>query len=714
MALLKNARVRRAGIDSNSNSVFQVPKKPSLRASIFTSENLVRLREMAEKEASLEDVRPVDEEEVEGSSSENSNSDPKSKKTEESNSLESPLESPKSKKNRNTNRTGGDMPIEKSAIRKANNQETINSNLSDNFGGTVNPPKSKLDVEPSKIIKDPHETVKEQNYVVPEPKDTTIDSQNSLIKTPGQSVRNLMARQYKIVVHPDDPELKPVVVADPKTNLNFTEDPIMDQAKARIMEELSEKPVKKPTQKQKRIQKMSLDVIDPKDEQISMADKFGTKVNNLSLKPEPIGSTKKASNEIEDQILKKLKNSVSNNRDFAVDKPYNMSQGATKHHPIDIIEERSDEESHRDDGQSSRKSSFHRASEDFSLSDTIESMKSKRKEISEQQVHVNLAQDKRNLINITEKNDKKQGTPKSKLDSIMVVKAKVDSKAKSIMEGDNNQKTFKTEQSRRPILTLPDHMKKTSIKTLEDDFDLEEKILQNSPNKLLVKDDGTDGGSNQSTPADTGRSFRPSPGEDKEFSMREFGESLSLMVKPLNKPIYKTNSKPEEVVKSSKEKDKGYINPFAQANFDTDYDSLQKLIQSNLELSKKGKPGMGYVVSPKKSGSHPKEGVSKPQISAISNFSGAIKDPRVLEQAGNASLNSEPNAKSDDHRKIGESNNHPIPQLRLEVDPKQKRKQEIEAIVKRSKHTMQEDVVDEILASPPTKETIDKMRYKPR
>jgi hypothetical protein len=380
--------------------------------------------------------------------------------------------------------------------------------------------------------------------------------------------------------------------------------------------------------------------------------------------------------------------------------------------PIDSIEERSDEESHKDDSQSFRNHNIRREVDDVSLSETLESKNLKRDKTADNNPYAKPRQDPDSLINHERKTSKENSSGMSNIKSINVVKTKVDFKGRGDLTSENGQKSLKSDVSTRPILKLPDHIKQNSIKNPLTEADIEAAILARWPAGGFQGDDGTDGGSSRSTPADTGRSFRPSPPQQAQGSMRGLGESLSLVVKPLHKPTYKADSKPEEVIKSSLSKDKAYSNPFSNETLEIDFDSLQKLIESNLELSKKGKPGKSYVVNSKKSTSPANETGIEQKTQLISHFEAPQKEMNVLKQAGNTLLGSNVGEMQDLPATSRDEQSLDKPRPRTDFDPSSRRKHEIDAIVQRSKHTMQEDVVDEILSSPPTKETVERMRKK--
>jgi hypothetical protein len=109
MALLQNARVRRAGVDQNSNSLFPAQKAGKLRASIFTDENLRKLKEMVEKENSLEDLSPV-QESLDDSVSGEGEVRPNNQSSDESSLIESPNDSVKKEKKKLTDSSNRKSP----------------------------------------------------------------------------------------------------------------------------------------------------------------------------------------------------------------------------------------------------------------------------------------------------------------------------------------------------------------------------------------------------------------------------------------------------------------------------------------------------------------------------------------------------------------------------------------------------------------------------
>jgi hypothetical protein len=690
-----------------------------LSANILSKDNLAKLQELVDQQSSINES-DNGKSSIDGlSNSKDSETMSKKPHSDATTPIDSPVSSPKKKK-KAKKRSKEHHSSEKNFNFKENTeaQEESSQQSKDDRGKR----RDKSESESNILIKDYSPADKKTDYVVKEPSEAG-QSQKTLIQTPGQSVRHLKAAQYKIVLHPEEASLPSKVVADSQKprerDTSIEGESIHDLMQQALVSE----PDKKQS-KRRRLQKMQLakadDIAGVGDDGLQDRPPTATSLLEVAKTSGDQAGDKESTQYLiaaDHQSSKKthMEPKTSKGSHQAARNQKKLDLGRLPIKTFDSIEERSDEESQRDGSQTSREDLTRGLADQGGLLDTGDSFKFGSREVSHNQVQVRLSEDPPTPPNNDQKMTLTRSPQKTTIESINVMKSKIDLKARI----DSRKISGIPDHKKDPTLTLQGEDKLERVPdlintapTYGDNF--EDRILNFSRTKSLIRDDGTEGGSSQSTPRDTLRSLVPVSKPQKEFSMREFGESLSLTVKPLNKPTYRAETEPKQLVQTQKRIEESYTNPFKTASYNSDFDSLQKLIQSNLELSNKTKVIKPKDQTSKRSTSPTKGFESRTNKEPISKFNNSTMPQTVLKQAGKTIMNTETSTNLQTKDIDIDPKVHAMEKERIEKEIALKRKKEIEVILERSKHTMQEDIVDEILETAPPKEVIAKMRARNR
>ena len=237
--------------------------------------------------------------------------------------------------------------------------------------------------------------------------------------------------------------------------------------------------------------------------------------------------------------------------------------------------------------------------------------------------------------------------------------------------------------------------------------DLEAQILDQAMGKVMQIDDAIQGDSNKSSVNNLLGTWSPKPSPIDTSSMRNLGDSVSLIVKPINKPRYIAPPMPNGVVKSFPKNTKEYKNHFTSAGIDSDFDSLRKLVESNLKPSpisqfQKHKTNETTAIKPKPENT----GTAKPS----DTHHAVSRRNEPLHKAANTAINSSVGMNFQPDGGIRSSlEGSGLKLLNLD-DIKKENDLKIHQINQKSEHTRQQDSIDDILAFAPTKDNIKKLR----